>query len=385
MGHPLPVGTHPQSLPSVPNEPDWDAIPLDGLSTSRASQILADASNEEEPITTRGAKEIGLYKQISPNVVLVVANDESNSGSELGSGTYIGPNLILTNWHVVQGSNDVWVLFKPTHEGGKINPAAFVQATVIKANPIPDLALLKVSSVPTYVHPVELGTTADIQVGADVLAIGHPLERGWTYTRGMISQISRDYDWADEKYPHHHANVIQTQTPINRGNSGGPLLSDSGRLVGVNTFKDTRGEGLNFAVSVDSVNAFLQSPSQWTVPSKTSKQACSTRKLYEGRDQANTGGLIQYDTNCDGKADFALSVPDDKSKPIEALIDSNYDGNVDIVVYDTDRDGKWDISFHDVDFNGTIDLVGYHPDGKITPSRYETYKAYVARLNLAGR
>jgi hypothetical protein len=68
-----------------------------------------------------------------------------------------------------------------------------------------------------------------------------------------------------------------------------------------------------------------------------------------------------------------------------ALIDSNFDGNVDIVVYDTDRDGRWDISFHDVDFDGTIDLVGYHPDGKITPSRYETYKTYLARLNLAGR
>ena len=65
--------------------------------------------------------------------------------------------------------------------------------------------------------------------------------------------------------------------------------------------------------------------------------------------------------------------------------DSNFDGKIDIAVYDTDRDGKWDISFHDADFDGTIDLVGYHPDGEITPSSYETYKAYVARLNLARR
>jgi hypothetical protein len=78
-------------------------------------------------------------------------------------------------------------------------------------------------------------------------------------------------------------------------------------------------------------------------------------------------------------------LPDDKSKPRKALIDSNFDGNIDIVVDDNDRDGKWDISFHDVDFDGTIDLVGYHPDGKITPSRYETYAAYAARLNVAGR
>ena len=209
-------------------------------------------------------------------------------------------------------------------------------------------------------------------------------ETVWTYTRGIISQIRRDFDWKDEAYPHHHATVIQTQTPINPGNSGGPLLSDSGRLLGVNSFK-AEGEGLNFAVSVEDISAFLKSPNQWAASSKTSKQVCSTRKLYEGRDQANTGGLIQYDTNCDGKADFVLFMPDDKSKPVQALIDSNFDGNVDIVVYDTDRDGKWDISFHDVDFDGTIDLVGYHPDGKITPSRYETYAAYTARLNLARR
>ena len=58
-----------------------------------------------------------------------------------------------------------------------------------------------------------------------------------------------------------------------------------------------------------------------------------------------------------------------------ALIDSNFDGKIDIVVDDINRDGNWDISFHDVDFDGIIDLVGYHPDGKITPSRYESYQA----------
>ena len=103
---------------------------------------------------------------------MLVANDES--GSEWGSGTYIGSNLILTNWHVVQGFNEVGIFFKPTQEGEKINPAAVVRGTVIKADPVPDLALVKVSSVPPYVHPVELGSAADIQVGADVSAIGHP-------------------------------------------------------------------------------------------------------------------------------------------------------------------------------------------------------------------
>jgi hypothetical protein len=56
-----------------------------------------------------------------------------------------------------------------------------------------------------------------------------------------------------------------------------------------------------------------------------------------------------------------------------ALLDSNFDGKVDIIVEDRDRDGKWDISFHDVDFDGLIDLIGYHPDGALAASRYEKY------------
>jgi hypothetical protein len=66
-------------------------------------------------------------------------------------------------------------------------------------------------------------------------------------------------------------------------------------------------------------------------------------------------------------------VPDDKSKPVSAFLDSNLDGNVDIVVEDNNRDGKWDVSFHDVDFDGLPDLIGYHPDGALAASRYEKY------------
>jgi S1-C subfamily serine protease len=207
-------------------------------------------------------------------------------------------------------------LFKPLREGEKIIPAAVVRGTVTRVDPVPDLALVKVSSVPPYVHALELGSAGEIQVGADVSAIGHP-DKGeaWTYTRGIISQIRRDFEWGEN--PHHHATVIQTQTPINPGNSGGPLLSDGGRLLGVNAFKAVGDENVNYAISIEDVSAFLQSPSQVAGPSSTSKQACSRRKLYEGRDQANAGGLIQYDTNCDGKPDFALFMPDDKSKPIQ--------------------------------------------------------------------
>jgi S1-C subfamily serine protease len=237
--------------------------------------------------------------------------------------------------------------------------------------------------------PLELGSPSDIQVGADVFAIGHPTGEAWTYTRGLISQIRNDYAWKDEM-GEHHANVIQTQTPISPGSSGGPLLGESGKILGVNTFKATDGENLNFAVSVRDVEAFVRLPAvaspqnpdrppmgsvgrtKATPPSGTTKK-CTPRIIYEGRNKTNDGGLVIIDYNCDGRPDYTLLTPDDKTKPLTALIDTNNDGKTDIMVMDLDRDGKWDISYHDVDYDGKIDLIGYHPDGDIKASRFEKY------------
>ncbi len=265
----------------------------------------------------------------------------------------------------------VGVLFKPTREGDKLDPASIIRGTIIKADPLTDLALVKVSYVPPNVRPLELGPAAEIQVGTDVHAIGHPKGETWTYTKGLISQIRRDFEWGD--YPH-RANVIQTQTPINPGNSGGPLLDDAGKILGVNSFK-APGENLNFAISVENVSAFLNSNNPPPTAATSPKPACEARRLYEGRDQENTATLVNFDTNCDAKVDSSLFVPDNKSEPIQLLIDRNSDGTADITVQDTNRDGKWDISFHDVDFDGVTDLVGYHPDGQLAASRYEKYAA----------
>lgn len=70
-----------------------------------------------------------------------------------------------------------------------------------------------------------------------------------------------------------------------------------------------------------------------------------------------------------------LYIPDKRSEPTKLLIDSNSDGDADIVVLDSDRDGKWDTSLHDVNFDGETDLLGYHPDGELQPSSYEKYAA----------
>ena len=110
--------------------------------------------------------------------------------------------------------------------------------------------------------------------------------------------------------------------------------------------------------------------------------SCKPTKLYEGRDKSNIALLVQYDTNCDGRADYSFVSPDDPSKPLSAHIDTNFDGRTDISVEDRNRDGKWDISFHDVDYDGKIDLIGYHTDGKLTPTRFRKVCAW---LKILGR
>jgi hypothetical protein len=248
-------------------------------------------------------------------------------------------------------------LFKPLQEGDKLEAASIVRGTIIAADPVRDLALVKVAYVPPHVRPLEFGPAKDIQVGTDVHAIGHPNGEAWTYTKGIISQVRRDFEWGQQGSTLHRATVIQTQTPINAGNSGGPLLDDSGKLLGVNSFKAADAENLNFAISVEDVSAFLKSrnpPFTLTKP----RPSCELRRLSEGRDRANKTTLTNFDLNCDGKVDSSLFVPDRKSEAIEFLIDRNSDGDADVVIQDRNRDGKWDISFHDVNFDGTTDLVG---------------------------
>jgi S1-C subfamily serine protease len=349
---------------------DLATDPLD----KRRLHTHLSAMAPDVPFKARGPREISLYAKASPSVVFITNNDV------LGSGTLIsGDGRILTNWHVVRGTQGVWVYFKPTVEGGKPPRADAKRAVVTRFDEVADLALITVPNVPAGFRPLELGNMSEIQVGSDVHAIGHPTGESWTYTKGLVSQIRKRYEWATEARIKHSADVIQTQTPINPGNSGGPLISEDGRIVGVNSFK-AKGEALNFAVSVDEVRRFLATTSNRLAPSSKPKPAareatCEGRVLSKGRNKQNNEDRTEIDWNCDGRWDAILVVPDDVSKPIRLLVDSTDTGKIDIIVFDENRDGKWDYSLHDTNGDGKADLIGRHPDGQLKPSSFEPYLA----------
>ena len=125
------------------------------------------------------------------------------------------------------------VIFK---KDGEIEKSDVMVAEVIGYDATRDLAILKLNGkVPDDVNELKISTKLP-DVGSDVHAIGHPGSLSWTYTKGYVSQVRKNYQWNYEETLH-QASIIQTQTPISLGNSGGPLISSDGELLGVNSFK----------------------------------------------------------------------------------------------------------------------------------------------------
>jgi S1-C subfamily serine protease len=330
---------------------------------------------------TRSAKDAEIYRTIAPSVVEVRTKDALGSGSLVNSS-----GEILTNWHVVAGNSVVAIVYKPAVEGAKPGPNEMKLGRVVKYDQVSDLALVKAAEVPSGRIPIRLGDASEIVIGEDVRAIGHPHQNDWSLTKGIISQYRHGYVWAygaadagtgGEQTIKHKADVIQTQTPINPGNSGGPLISDSGTLIGVNSGKG-EGEGLNFAVSVEDVRRFLTEPAKPNA--QVPKSACEPKEMSRFRNKEDNAAVLSYDLNCGGKANAEYIVPDRKTDAIRLVWDRNGDGRPDVVFYDFKRRGKWDLSFWDADFEGRYTLVGYHDDGGLKPTRFESYADFQKRL-----
>ena len=175
-----------------------------------------------------GAEEI--FEDYADSVVLIGNNDKWATGS----GFFIKHNglKIITNWHVVEGTKNVDVWLKPKEKKEVkylLNNVDSYKGKVVKTNKKKDLAMIEIKGISHRVKPVIFGNFNKVKEGQMGFAIGHPEGLGWTFTSGMISAVRPDYSWP-YKNSKHHASVIQTQTPINQGNSGGPLFNKKKRV-----------------------------------------------------------------------------------------------------------------------------------------------------------
>jgi len=156
---------------------------------------------------------------------------------------------VVTNFHVVASQGSVPKTLKVKLAG----MAEATEASVVGVEPEKDLAVLKIEAR-NLPRPLDIGVSADLQVGQSVLAIGNPFGLDNTLTTGVVSATGRDVQGIGGRPI---KGCIQTDAAINPGNSGGPLLDSSGRLIGVNmaiyTGGGTGNVGIGFAIPVDTV------------------------------------------------------------------------------------------------------------------------------------
>ena len=166
----------------------------------------------------------------------------------LGTGVIIDERgYILTNSHVVGDGNveEVMVLF---HDGTNLPAEVLWNDTTL------DLAIIKVEG--KSVKAAELGNSDDLRVGEIAVAIGNPLGLNFerTLTQGVISGLNRSIPVGQGQTIE---NLIQTDASINPGNSGGPLLNSKGQVIGINTAKIQTGEGLGFAIPINTAKPIV--------------------------------------------------------------------------------------------------------------------------------
>jgi S1-C subfamily serine protease len=194
---------------------------------------------------------IQLFEKAEPAVIQVnVKKIQSEGATEEvpgGSGSgfvYDNTGHIITNNHVIDDALKITVTF--------LDGESYA-AEIVGNDADLDLAVLKINARNSYLHHLEIGSSSELKVGQQVVAIGNPFGLSGSMTTGIVSQIGR---LLPQESGYSIPNVIQTDAAINPGNSGGPLLNLNGEVVGINTaIQSETGNftGVGFAIPSDTV------------------------------------------------------------------------------------------------------------------------------------
>jgi S1-C subfamily serine protease len=217
------------------------AFALDADSASQGPGPAAPPQPDGEALDAYSRVVAGVVEQVGPSVVRIdVKRGGRNAGS--GSGVIVSSDgLALTNSHVVQGAR---VVSLTTLEGREL------QARVLGDDPDTDLALLRVEA-DVALPAARLGDSAKLRRGQIAIAIGNPLGFDATVTAGVISALGRSLQSRSGRMIE---DVVQTDAALNPGNSGGPLVSSAGEVVGINTAVIMGAQGICFAVASNTAN-----------------------------------------------------------------------------------------------------------------------------------
>ena len=240
------------------------AVGVGGVAGAGTHAVLSDDSGtvvrevtvqDAESAAAAGVLSIAqIYSRSFKGVVEITASGGSPTfgGEEQqaqGSGfVFDRQGTIVTNQHVVDGAESIRI---------RLWNGTTYTAELVGTDPSTDLAVIKVEAPESVLAPLSLGDSNDLEVGATVVAIGSPFGLEGTVTSGIVSALHRqmtapnDFTITDS---------IQTDAAINHGNSGGPLLDTSGRVVGVNAQIESESggnDGIGFAIPSNTVRSIV--------------------------------------------------------------------------------------------------------------------------------
>lgn len=220
-------------------------VALDDDGSSSTSRPVAT------PVTTSdGGLDIqGILAKVQPSVVAIETSTSTSRGVFEGAGSGIvisADGLVLTNAHVIGGLGDITVVLADGTER---------QAALVGSSPDDDIAVVQIEGGGDLV-PAELGSSSDLRVGDEVIAIGNALNLGGepTVTRGIVSATDRDLSAEGVQLE----GLIQTDAAINPGNSGGPLVNAAGQVVGMNTAIVAEAQNLGFSIAIDRARPIIE-------------------------------------------------------------------------------------------------------------------------------
>jgi S1-C subfamily serine protease len=221
---------------SPASDPFVDEIDPEGLTEAT---LLAD----DHPVLST----VDVVKLLKPSVVHIATEflnsgfmDQPEPGSGVGTGIILDRSgHILTNNHVVANAQSLIVT---------LNTGENREAVIVGTDPTTDLAVIRIDAPDLF--PAFLGVSGELQVGEDVIAIGHALglPGGPTVSKGVVSALGRSIS-ADAQNT--IVDLIQTDASINPGNSGGTLVNEHGEVIGINTAIIQEGRGIGFAINID--------------------------------------------------------------------------------------------------------------------------------------